>query len=786
MSSPAAVNVCAADADNGNDMKRSAANILAAVAIFCAASSAGARTVFDGLDIGENDRLLFRASTNGDGSPRQSALFLADISSGALSQLTAFPEKLELVDGGRTLQIRNPFGAVRIGLLGGLPAAVKGFPSFSTGAVVLSGRPEEISASPDGKWILYVEPMSPAFGRLVLIDAVTGVRTSIADSIERPGRVFPASWSPDSRVFVYSRDRRLYSRSVDSTPSSLVDERYRLIGEGTTASIKWGFAGDFFYVRGSTVYRVRGSDLFARSLYSDFLEVGAVAGKIPFEFDPNFDAFWTAPDGSAILLAKGGRNLFFYPLGIDDYGDSGAASLPYLMLPRSCSNLQALWSPSGIVTVFASFPTGSEQSSRVYRLMPSDEDSPKGDWGFAEVKAPENSAAVLSPDGTKAIVFGRSGAVVYDYVNWRAGLRLSDRATFAALWMGNEELILADASRIERRGLDGRNSLICLSAADAYGFDETGTSIIVKAGESWYSTDGGTAWKAIDAAAPRSSVTSTAKHRAYIERLPSGPYETMPMIRDVKGVGTRALLMKPPIEDDSKPAQAAKDSPSQLDAPFTHGNRNGRRELALTFDLVEDAEGLPFVLDTLSRFGVRATFFLNGEFIRRHPAAAKEIAAAGHETASLFFAPIDLTDSRYRIDADFIRRGLARNEDEFFNATGAELALLWHAPYYAASQAIVVSGNSVGYRYIGRDIDPLDWFTRNEARKNPGLYRSAAEIVDSIMESKRTASIIPIRLGILPGGRDDYLFGKLDVLMDALMRASYDVVPVSALVDHAR
>ena len=88
-----------------------------------------------------------------------------------------------------------------------------------------------------------------------------------------------------------------------------------------------------FTFGGSTVYRVRGSDLFARSLYSDFLEIGSVAGKIPFEFDPNFDSFWTAPDGSAVLLAKGGRNIFYYPLGIDDYGSAGAASLPYLMLP---------------------------------------------------------------------------------------------------------------------------------------------------------------------------------------------------------------------------------------------------------------------------------------------------------------------------------------------------------------------------------------------------------------------------------------------------------------------
>jgi hypothetical protein len=206
-------------------MKRTAANIGLSIALFALAAALNARTVFDGLDIGENDRLLFRAETGGDGSPRQSALFLADISTGALAQMTAFPERLDLVDGGRTLQVRNPFGVVRIGLQGGLPSPVKGFPSFANGAIILSGRTEDISASPDGKWILYVEPISPAFGRLVLVDAVTGVRTPIADSIERPGRTFPASWSPDSRGVRVHIGIAALLRSVDSSPSSLVDER---------------------------------------------------------------------------------------------------------------------------------------------------------------------------------------------------------------------------------------------------------------------------------------------------------------------------------------------------------------------------------------------------------------------------------------------------------------------------------------------------------------------------------------------------------------------------------
>ena len=59
-------------------------------------------------------------------------------------------------------------------------------------------------------------------------------------------------------------------------------------------------------------------------------------------------------------------------------------------------------------------------------------------------------------------------------------------------------------------------------------------------------------------------------------------------------------------------------------------------------------------------------------------------------------------------------------------------------------------------------------------------------MIDRIVEAKRPGSIIPIRLGVLSGGRSDYLFLRLDVLLDALVRAGYGVVPVSTLMEHAR
>ncbi|GHB28454.1 polysaccharide deacetylase familiy protein [Streptomyces viridiviolaceus] len=55
--------------------------------------------------------------------------------------------------------------------------------------------------------------------------------------------------------------------------------------------------------------------------------------------------------------------------------------------------------------------------------------------------------------------------------------------------------------------------------------------------------------------------------------------------------------------------------------------------VALTFDDGPDPASTPHFLDALDGLGVRATFFLLGERVVRHPALAREVALRGHELA---------------------------------------------------------------------------------------------------------------------------------------------------------
>ena len=175
-------------------------------------------------------------------------------------------------------------------------------------------------------------------------------------------------------------------------------------------------------------------------------------------------------------------------------------------------------------------------------------------------------------------------------------------------------------------------------------------------------------------------------------------------------------------------------------------------------------------------------------FARKGYAATtvREIVEAGHEVGSLFFTHFNMTDARFTVDAEFIKRGLARAEDEYHAVTGQELALLWHAPFYFANSQIIAAGRELKYAYVSRDVDTLDWVTADPGKAAADIYFPAAELVERIVAKKQPGSILPVLTGRPGGLREDYLFQKLDLLLDALLSLGYSVVPVSSLMEHAR
>lgn len=55
-----------------------------------------------------------------------------------------------------------------------------------------------------------------------------------------------------------------------------------------------------------------------------------------------------------------------------------------------------------------------------------------------------------------------------------------------------------------------------------------------------------------------------------------------------------------------------------------------QRAVYLTFDDGPICESTPFILDTLRHYGIKATFFMVGDNVRKHPALYQQIVDEGH------------------------------------------------------------------------------------------------------------------------------------------------------------
>lgn len=751
--------------------------------LLAGASFAYGQVSFSGLDLSPSDRLLFTATTGYPHYGSYDTLFLADARTKGLRQLTFFPEEVQLLQDKDVLQIQNRFGVFRSepGFRNIAPLSM--FPSFVAGSQIQSGTIAPMQTSPDGKYLAYLRSSSPAYGDLTILNVATGVQTLVSDKVELSLRELPAVWSPDSRFIVYAKGAGLYYYSLDQLQDKRVlAEGLRKMGDGSIASIRWGGDRSLYFISGVIVYEIDPNELFTRALYTGFLKIGTVVGKIPFEFDPNFDSFWVSPDGKNLLLNKGGRNVFLYYLTLDDFHASGAPlSLPYLSLPRDTGVQKVIWSPTNVVTMLCETRSGGVRGTAVYRLT----QDANGVFGaFQQTKDQGVQDVSLSPDGTRAALMTAQGVSWKDYASWQDKGSLKHPGPLHVLWLADDELLIAGASFTERYTIgSGSSTLVAVSQPGDFGHAKSAQAVQTKLKDRAFAFDetAGT-WKPVDAFAVRDKSVASDTYRVYLEGSTRGSYANVLMVRDAKGFGTTPLF---PAETTIYEPFPGTDEPVDF-TNVAHGSRIRRREVSLVFNAVDSAEGLTRILNTLSVYRVRATFFVNGEFIRRYPDAVKEIADSGHEVGSLFYAYFNMTDSRFTVDRDFVKAGLARNEDDYYAATGKELSLLWHAPYYIVNSPVIGWSAEMNYAYVGRDLDSYDWVTNTESNQARGIYLPAADLVERIITQKRPGSIIPLQVGAGDGKRDDYLFQKLDIMINELSRRGYDIVPVSTLIEHAR
>ena len=708
-----------------------------------------AGTSFGNPDLNLNDEILFTVRHNMVGTSPYKSLFYAALKDGKPDGMpeviTCYPEQMELLSGGDILQIRNRYGIARY--------------SQKNGSVIWieksSTMPENIvpvvpyAVSPDGKYFCRIERTSIFSGNLMLVSTQTGKSSVLCEGVLNSYEDLPIKWAPDSSVLVYEKNNGVYFCNPDAVLRGVeIDERYRKIGRGSINSVYWASSKFLAYVDDYLLYKINTKELYTLGLYSGIIGQGKPMGRLPFQFNPLTDKFSCNSEVTSAVVTQNGR-LFTYLVvrtASCDYMDV-IYSRPYTESNASLVASYIFWDAAGKPVLWQEkLPfDGIKERGSVYKL----------DTLAQHVLEIEDSGKpFVSPNGTKAAFFAGSTVYVYDINTWKRLAVLSGEKVVSAIWTDDSNLYVGGEKSIRKWNIHtNKADTITLSSVNAGYWNTTDYSIIADAGNSnyyKYNSDKRT-WSKIDFSENPVPVKQNGRYRVFIGSTPNKNYDNALYVRSLS---KRAVTI--PLYKESTRKMPEK------------------KKAALVFELYDNADGLPLILSELKKFNAKGSFFINGEFIRRYPAETKQIVNNNHLCASMFFTTADLTENSFVINEDFVRRGLARNEDEFYACTGTELTLFWHAPYYSISPELISYGENAGYTYVNSVTDVSEF-------KNPDMDPEKLIKKYCVGLEKSGGGVVSVVGGFSQSNHSRPLYKYVALLISALLDSGYELVDLNSL-----
>ena len=218
------------------------------------------------------------------------------------------------------------------------------------------------------------------------------------------------------------------------------------------------------------------------------------------------------------------------------------------------------------------------------------------------------------------------------------------------------------------------------------------------------------------------------------------PVETQTPVEISQPVATPSKPVVSPVQKVTKPTVKTPETPKASvkpisptkSAPSMPGIRVARvsvpeNVVALTFDDGPHGTLTPRVLDILSRYNAKCTFFMQGQNVKRYPNVVRRMVAEGHEPASHTWDHICMTkNSRAKIESE-----LAQTDAAIRDACGYSPRLV--RPPYGATNAGLNSmmRERFGYSVVLWDVDTNDW-------RKPGV----STVISRAVNGAKPGSII--------------------------------------------
>ncbi|MCQ2440064.1 MAG: polysaccharide deacetylase family protein [Oscillospiraceae bacterium] len=180
---------------------------------------------------------------------------------------------------------------------------------------------------------------------------------------------------------------------------------------------------------------------------------------------------------------------------------------------------------------------------------------------------------------------------------------------------------------------------------------------------------------------------------------------------------------------------------------------------ALTFDAAWGNEDTQKLIDILGSYGVKATFFVVGQWVDKYPESVKALADAGHEVMNHSATHPHMS----RLDSSAIIREVRSCNDKIAAVTGVQ-PVLFRCPYGEYDDNVIGTVSGLGLTAVQWDVDSLDWKDYDAAtitqrvmsRVQPGsiiLFHNAAlhtpEALPGILEQLLSDGYTPVRVSEL-------------------------------------
>lgn len=156
-------------------------------------------------------------------------------------------------------------------------------------------------------------------------------------------------------------------------------------------------------------------------------------------------------------------------------------------------------------------------------------------------------------------------------------------------------------------------------------------------------------------------------------------------------------------------ANASQEYLRNFDALYV-GDTN-QKEIYITFDAGFENGNTERILDALKKHGVKATFFLVGNYFETQPELVKRMAEEGHTIGNHTYSHPDMSKIG---DIQSFQTELQKNEALYRNILGSEMPKLYRPPQGKFCEENLKMAQQLGYSTVFWSLAYVDWYTDDQ------------------------------------------------------------------------